>query len=78
MRYPGNLTGSNRIIWGLPMVIFALNPPHRAKRPKKSCRSRKIGFGVFIFFHVAENEPKEDARVPRPLRGCPARRPTDR
>ncbi|MDJ0810240.1 MAG: hypothetical protein QNJ01_09070, partial [Desulfobacterales bacterium] len=24
--------------------------------------------GLFIFFHVEENEPKEDARVPRTLR----------
>jgi hypothetical protein len=34
--------------------------------------------GFFIFFRVEENEPKEDARVPRPLRGFPAHRRGER
>jgi len=56
------------------MVNFILNPPHRAKRPKKSYRSSKIWLCLFIFFHVAENEPKEDAHVPR-TRGLPCASP---
>jgi hypothetical protein len=33
-----------------------------------------FSINMFVFLRVAETEPKEGARVPRPLRGCPARR----
>ena len=58
-------------------IGFDLNPPPLVGDPERFNRSGVSFYfckGLFIFFHVEENEPKEDARVPL----YPARHPIER
>jgi len=55
-------------------ISLEINPAPHVEDPEKLRRSGLlVRNGFFIFFRVKENESKENARVPWPLRGYPAR-----